>query len=679
MDFLFDDFDTNEYNRKLHDEWQRFINDEPVNECNIRPEIYDSWKRCKAQGLDWKNITPQILPSSEFSKLLAENLLMYKVALPFMERMYNVIKGSESMVSLANRDGIFLKILQDEALDAYMKKYLYVEGANQSENIVGTTEVSLCLNLKKPVWCWGEENYPASGKEWACVAAPIFDEAHELIGVISVSNKIQRAHKHTAGMVIASATAIENEIALKTSCDNLAIVTNQLAATIENIPQGMIVVNNSGKINNINNFAKNILHLDNRNVIGKHIGEILIDKNNSFSHFPIRSIPEQEITFRTKIGEQRYYLIAKTFSTISDVKPDWMLITLRELDKVKKMATKITSSYSQYTFSDIIGESAAIKSAIELAKIAANSSSTVLILGESGTGKELFAQAIHSASIRKDEPLISLNCAALPSGLIESELFGYEGGAFTGARKEGHIGKFELANRGTIFLDEIGDMPLSVQASILRTIQTREVTRIGGNKINNIDVRIITATHKDLQKSVEENSFREDLFYRINVLQITIPPLRRRQEDIPLLADFFLSQQKQKVGKYDLLLDNSAYTLLQQHTWPGNVRELENVIERVVNFSDTSIIKAENLHRHILNVPHLNKNDNTPRSEKVPPSDYDSNWDKTSVKDFEEYLITKTLLEHNGNIAKCADVLEMSRRTLYRKCTQYNIDYKNMR
>lgn len=677
MDFVFDDKD---YNRKVCEEWEHFIDNKPVNEKNIRPEIYRSWQRCKAKGVDWEHIVPQLLPHDEFLKRLSENELMCKVALPFMERIYHIIKGSESMVSLADKDGIFLTVMQDEVLNEYAKKNLYIEGANQSEDIVGTNEVSLCLKMQKPVWCWGAENYCMAGKEWACVAAPIFGGDGELIGVISVSNKMQRAHRHTAGMVIASAKAIENEMRLQKAYNNLIITANQLSATIETTPQGMIVVDNTGLINNINSFAKRILYLENQDVIGKHVGTVLVDKNNSFSHFPVRSMPEQEIVFRTSFGEHRYYIGSKIFSTVRSGEPEWMLITLKEMENVRKFANKLTSSYSQYNFSDIIGKSAVIKETIELAKITANSSSTVLIIGESGTGKELFAQAIHGASVRKDEPFISLNCAALPSGLVESELFGYEGGAFTGARKEGHIGKFELAHKGTIFLDEIGDMPLSVQASILRTIQTKEVTRIGGNKINNVDVRIIAATHKDLKKGVEENSFREDLFYRINVLQITIPPLRNRKEDIPLLADFFLDQYKQRMGKYDLLIDDSAYDLLQNHNWPGNVRELENVIERVVNFCETPVIRAENIKRHILTVPStINQEKQEPPLTAMETNIDNADPSLTKIKDIEKDLIIKFLLENNGNIAKSADALGIGRRTLYRKCELYNIDYSAMR
>ncbi|MDE8734385.1 sigma 54-interacting transcriptional regulator [Eubacteriales bacterium DFI.9.88] len=682
MEFIFND----DYNKRVKREWQNFMNDQPVNKENIRPEILDSWRRCKKAGVNWKQIVPKVIGPEELKRRLVENELMCQVALPFMEKIYNTIKGSESMVTLADKDGVFLKVIQDESLDEFVKSNQNVEGAVQKEEIVGTTEITLCLKTKEAIWCWGEENYSEAGKGWACVAVPIFNEDACLVGIISVSNKVQKAHRHTAGMVTASAKAIENEMQLHRAYNSLKITTNQLAATIETTPQGVIVVDSTGCINNINSHAKRLLCLEKQSIIGQKVGDVLVDKNNSFLHFPLRSMSEQEAVFKVKQREKRFYIETKTFSTEQNHEPNWMLVTLKETEPVRKIAKKLASSYSHYTFDDIIGKSRAIGKAKALAEIAANSTSTLLILGESGTGKELFAQAIHSASTRRDELFVSLNCAALPAGLIESELFGYEGGAFTGARKEGHVGKFELAHNGTIFLDEIGDMPLSVQASVLRTIQTREVTRIGGNQINQINVRIICATHKDLVKGVEEKRIREDFFYRINVLQIRIPPLRERKEDIPLLVDFFLRQYKRRLDKEELTIDESAYTLLKAYHWPGNVRELENVMERIVNFSDSKVITKEDVKQHILIVPHAQSpkshydedNDSSFDLEREPlEAENDSNQTKLQLA--EKEIIFNSLKANHGNIAKASEELGIGKRTMYRKCEQYGIDYRMMR
>jgi chemotaxis protein methyltransferase CheR len=237
----------------------------------------------------------------------------------------------------------------------------------------------------------------------------------------------------------------------------------------------------------------------------------------------------------------------------------------------------------------MVGQSDALKYVLFKISQVALTDSTVLITGETGTGKELVARAIHSASLRKDRPLIKVNCAALPSSLIESELFGYEKGAFTGAASR-KLGRFELANGGTIFLDEIGDLPLESQVKLLRTIQEGEIERVGGTRTIKIDVRIIAATNRNLKKEIARGSFREDLWYRLNVFPITVPPLRLRQDDIPPLTDYFTSKSARKFGKKIDSVSAGAMRTLQEHSWPGNIRELENVIERAVIHCQGSVL-----------------------------------------------------------------------------------------
>lgn len=234
-----------------------------------------------------------------------------------------------------------------------------------------------------------------------------------------------------------------------------------------------------------------------------------------------------------------------------------------------------------------------MKAALRLGQIAAQTPSNVLITGESGTGKELFAQAIHNASDRRNGPFVAINCGALPKSLIESELFGYEGGTFTGARREGCAGKFELANGGTIFLDEIGDMPFDVQVALLRVLQSHEVSRLGSSKTIKVDVRVISATNKDLLAAIDNNQFRSDLYYRLNVFGIAIPPLRERAGDVRLLADYFLQKYTSFSGHCLSGFTEAAYALLEEYEWRGNIRELENAVERAVYLTSEGRIGAE--------------------------------------------------------------------------------------
>lgn len=274
---------------------------------------------------------------------------------------------------------------------------------------------------------------------------------------------------------------------------------------------------------------------------------------------------------------------------------DILLLTER-LHQSNRLVESLTEKLeglcgARYTFDDIVGKAPELRRAVETAKKAAASSSTVLLLGETGTGKELFAHAIHQASPRRRQPFIKVNCAAIPENLLESELFGYEKGAFTGATSR-KMGLFERADGGTIFLDEIGDMSLALQAKILRVLQDGEVTRLGGWRPTRVDVRIIAATNRNLPQMIKEGRFRADLYYRLNVITITIPPLRERRQDIPLLAAHLIRQLGRKLGKQVAGLDEEAERKLLAYSWPGNVRELANVLERAINLTDRPLISS---------------------------------------------------------------------------------------
>lgn len=319
---------------------------------------------------------------------------------------------------------------------------------------------------------------------------------------------------------------------------------------------------------------------------------------------------------------------------------------------------------ARYTFADLVGNSLVMQKVKFIAQKVSRSSSTVLISGETGTGKEVLANAIHNASPRYRQPFIRINCAALPSNLLEAELFGYEEGAFTGAKKGGKPGKFELANRGTIFLDEIGDMPWDMQSKLLTFLQEREFERVGGTRPIKVDVRVICATNVDLEKAVEEGRFRRDLYYRINVVNLVLPPLRERLEDIPALVAYFIQKTNEKLGtKVKNVL---PYTLdvLCEYDWPGNVRELENAIERAVHVADMNeeeYLKPEHF-SHILRK--IRKAD--PTKQALPLADI--------LAAVERDVIVEALKRNKGNKVAAANELGLHLSVLYRKISKYNIE-----
>jgi len=325
---------------------------------------------------------------------------------------------------------------------------------------------------------------------------------------------------------------------------------------------------------------------------------------------------------------------------------------------IKQYELKVENIYyreeeeKRFNFEEIIGKSNSINRVLEMIKNVASTPATVLITGESGTGKELIARAIHKNSLRKDGSFVVVNCAAFSLNLLESELFGHEKGAFTGAISR-RIGRFEMANGGTIFLDEIGEMDLSIQTKLLRVLQEKEFERVGSSKTIKVDARILTATNKDLKREVKEGRFREDLFYRINVFNIDVPPLRERKEDIPLLVEHFINKYNKILNKRVKKVSTKAMDFLIDYNYPGNIRELENIIERSIIMAKDEIVD-ENYFYFIEQERKFEK--------------------KGTLKDVEKELIIKYLIQNKGNRTKTAEILGISRRSLQNKIKEYQIN-----
>jgi len=328
--------------------------------------------------------------------------------------------------------------------------------------------------------------------------------------------------------------------------------------------------------------------------------------------------------------------------------------------EVRKLEEKLRK---QYSFDNIIGNSDTTRQVFELIQKVVQTDVTVLICGETGTGKELIAQAVHYHSLRKDKPFVKLNCVAIPEGLLESELFGHEKGSFTGAVGR-RSGKFEMANTGTIFLDEIGDMSLATQAKILRVLQEKEFDRVGGTESVKVDVRVIAATNKDLSKAVEEGEFREDLYFRLNVFSIVVPPLRERKEDIPLLVDHFLRSANEDMTRAVTGLSKDTMDLLMMYHWPGNVRELENCVHRSVVMADDDIITPKCLPVHIQSIA---------QNPKYSLPDAVESIDNT-LADVEKQIIIGTLEDTGGVQSKAARLLGITERSLWHRVKKLSIN-----
>ena len=362
--------------------------------------------------------------------------------------------------------------------------------------------------------------------------------------------------------------------------------SRELETIIDNIDEIVLATNQEGRITFHNQLAQRIFdHRDGKELAGRLYYEVL----------PIR-LELRELGGKKANLDFIYQREQKKETYLAEIIPMnnerkkvvGYLFIIKDMKKVRSLYNAL-SRPAMYTFSDIIGSSRAIKNAINLALQAARSNSSILLRGESGTGKELFARAIHQSSRRQQGLFVAANCASIPDSLMESEFFGYEKGAFTGASNTGKPGLFEMASEGTLFLDEIGDMPLILQAKILRALQERKIRRVGGVREVDIDTRIISATNKDLEEMVERDTFRKDLYFRLNVIPIFIPPLRSRREDIPQLTLYFLNTLSREAEKPGLRLSDEAMDCLTRYGWPGNIRELRNVIERAVYLAEELI------------------------------------------------------------------------------------------
>ncbi len=423
---------------------------------------------------------------------------------------------------------------------------------------------------------------------------------------------------------------------------------------------GYLIINNEGYILFINNTLAGILELDAASATGRHVTEFLPE--TEFRLLPFKESPSgQPVNLRGKKGMLSSYplkLDGKTAGIINRINFH------RDAAKIEREQHAFPRQYGcRYTIDNIIGNSPQMKELKKLIRKVARGPSSILITGDSGTGKELVAQALHTLSTRRNCPFIKVNCAALPKNLLESELFGYREGAFTGARKGGQKGKFQLAHGGTIFLDEIGDMPLSMQAKLLRVLQEREIERLGDNKIIPIDVRVIASTNQNIIKMVSQGTFRKDLYYRLNVINLTLPPLRERPEDLHLLVHHFITKFNAEFGLEIAGITDEVRNLFETYEWPGNIRELENMMERAFNLVEGNYIEIKHLPHYMQNTRFQEKKTTT-TSNNLP----------ALIEQVEKKALARALINNNGNKARAAQELGISRAWLYKKLKHYNIE-----
>ena len=618
----------------------------PTNE-QMKRMIEASHKRSEEYGVnreerivDHLKLSPAEL---EARKIVVKDLL--EVVTATIEEYYELMAPDDFMVALTDNEGYILHFGGSKAIKSTFEARNCSPGYRWTERDVGTTAISLCLKTQVSIQLNDRDHYCKRAHGLTSSAAPIFGQQDILQGILVVSGASHLVHPHTLIMITSAARSIERHMRLVRRNKELTISTSFLDNVIEATGTGLLTLDKELRIQRINRQGKKILRSD--ELEGRPVsmlGDLDLDLESIHKNPTIWTNRE----CRIQDGNRDIHFFYSAQPVLSkENEPLGAVLNFTEFSNIRKLVDKISGTKAFFTFDSLLGTSPTFIEAVELAKRASQSNSTVLLLGETGTGKELFAQAIHNGDQRIEKPFVPINCGAIPGELLESELFGYVEGAFTGALKGGRPGKFALASGGTILLDEIGDMPHDMQVKLLRVLQTGEVHPIGARRVLQTDARIIASTHVDLSKAVQQNRFRQDLYYRLNILQIKIPPLRERgADDIRILANYFL---KKNNPQYQFTPE--AITALISYSWPGNVRELENTIQRALHVCDNKKITAKN----------LGLTNRTAADEVINPG---------TLQHMEKKMISATLKATNSNMAETARRLGISRATLYRKVKQ---------
>ncbi|MDF2633182.1 MAG: sigma54 specific transcriptional regulator with sensor, Fis family [Pelosinus sp.] len=662
---------NNSYQDYTLPNWKHFITGEK-GRYSTRPQIIESWTRCRQASVNpYGNTAHRKLDEAQMQAMLLEKQELIKVAKPFMRNLYQFVQGSGFVVALSDERGYIMEMFGDEDTLKNPMTHNFFHGASWGEE-EGTNAIGTALVIKEPLQVSGAEHYCQKHHCLTCSAAPIFDHHGEVLGILDMSGASYTSHLHTLGMVVAAAEAIAAQLVIQRKNKELAQANKRLTNIFNAMSDGVVMVDQGGVITQLNPAAKEILNIREDELLGMSIDKLFGSKNAVTRHMLTSKEPYEDVEFMVDTKKSRFHCLASGEPLLDDEgRVVGGVIILRPIKQIQNLVNRFSGYHATLQFRDIIGESVAIIEAIRVASLAATTSSTILLQGESGTGKEIFAQAIHNKSEQRKGPFVAMNCGVIPRELIGSELFGYAEGAFTGAKKGGKPGKFEFASGGTIFLDEIGDMPLEQQIALLRVLQEKKITRIGSDKVIPVNTRIICATNKNLRQEVEKGAFRQDLYYRLNVIAVNIPPLRDRVQDIPLLFRYFLDKIGKEQGcKYEV--EPGVIECLEQFTWPGNVRELQNVVERAVSFTESGIITTMHLPLDVAvscniagGIKGLSQDDRRylGRAQR-----------KKRIEDAECQQILLFLAKHGGNVSEVARDLGVSRNTLYRKMRLYAIE-----
>jgi transcriptional regulator of acetoin/glycerol metabolism len=636
--------------------WQNVVLENKPPTGKVRPEVLRSWYQAIQIGLDpYSNEPPPRISGNKLKQLSNINNVLIEIAKPVLQMIEISVRDTEFLTTLAEKSGYVLLVVGNSDIIEMSKRNYFVPGCRRDCKHAGTNAIGLCLQENKPIQLTGYEHYRVKHHDWTCSSAPIHNTKGDILGAVTLSGHSKGRHQHTLALVSSAAEAIETQLRERELIEEKQLLNSLISSIFNSMTDGLIVLDSNQTITHLNSQAQKMLSIDRASARGQQISNVIQPDDILVSALQSNSnLSSIEIDFYGPGGHRSYICSIDPCRNASGHTLGKIIRLVKKRDVIN-IAKKFGGNYAKYEFEDIKGRDSALQKQIELSKITAKTNSRVLIFGESGTGKELFAQAIHNHSNRRGGPFVAISCATIPRDLFESELFGYRPGAFTGARQDGMVGKFELAHQGSLFLDEINALPLDIQAKLLRVLQQGEITRIGDTRTIPVDVRLIAATNADLLTEVENKNFREDLYYRVNVVEIFIPPLREQKRDLEFLVTLFVDRLSREMAINKPEVSGEVLDIFRTYDWPGNVRELENCIERALILSQGDEITKQHLPVRIFAKPTI-----------VCTS-------STSYRDGYKDMIEAALERNNGNASQAARELKIARSTLYRKMKEFGI------
>ena len=637
----------------------------PIGVDQVDPTIVRSWQRCILRHNPRSAPREIALSPKALSAVMSRNMDLLLNAFPVMEDLYQFTEGTECAIVLTDSTGCVLNVMGDPETCAAFREFGVKPGVYWSEHHMGTNAIGLTLLEAMPVLVAGPEHFYERFHVLTTAAAPVYNMDGRLVGTLGVVTWRRRTSQHLLAAVMGAARAITTQLQMDVYVREVNRRLSELQTVFQAISDGLLAWNREGIITHINSQAAQLLGVNASSVLGRPLEQVctlpLPLQEAIARQEPVRDI---EVTLTVQ---------GASVECVVSLEPIWegkrhllgFIMTLRSVERVRHLVHRFVGSQAGVSLEYILGRSATMHRVRREIRVAARATAPVLICGENGVGKSLVARIIHQESSRADGPFLAINCQAIPRELMLAEFLGYERGAFTGARREGRPSKFELAHRGTLFLDQIEVLPVEVQAAILQVLDEGAVMRLGGTRLIPVDVRIIAATSVNLEHLMQEGHFNAELYYRLNAFIVTIPPLRAHLDDLPLYVERILQRLSQVMG-FSVRVADEVWPLLHRYPWPGNVRELESVLEQAVLRTEDGLIRPE----------HLPPNVRAGRPGFVTNGFYQP---VMTLEEAEREAILRAARACRGRVTEMAKVLGISRTTLWRRLKALRIDLEPFR